>query len=141
MIARVDTGKFELFENSSVLNPEFFCIRVELLISPNRDRQPILKLHMKHNAIHIYRMIPRTMHFYVICVRKRHKKPPKTDWLYQKAEEAKLSWQHPIDIKHPCFYAKFEASLSIQLTRKVMSKNRGTFFKRGMLQTEPPGQN
>jgi hypothetical protein len=47
----------------------------ELLISQNWDGQPIVKFHRKHNAMHIYRMIPRNKHFDVLCGHERHEKP------------------------------------------------------------------
>ncbi|SAM09261.1 hypothetical protein [Absidia glauca] len=63
------------FEQSKSLTSE------ELLISQNRDRQPAFKFHIQHNEMYIYRLIPRIMHVYVVCDRKRSEKPPKCDQL------------------------------------------------------------
>jgi hypothetical protein len=49
----------------------------KLLISQNRDGQPTVEFHRQHDTMHVYRLIPRGMHFYVLCGRERYQKPPK----------------------------------------------------------------
>jgi hypothetical protein len=53
----------------------FFC--KELLISQNRDGQPTVKFLRHQVKMHIYRLMPRNKHFYVVCFRERYEKPPK----------------------------------------------------------------
>jgi hypothetical protein len=76
----------ETFSNAdrrAVSSSPFF---LTLLISQDQDGQPIVKFYRQHNAKHIYRLILRNKHFYVVCGRERSEKPPKSDRLewYQK---------------------------------------------------------
>jgi hypothetical protein len=75
--------KSELFENVNFWRSFFFEV---LLISQNRDRQPTVKFHRQHDKMHIYWLMPRNKHLYVVCSRECSDKPPKSaqlEW-YQK---------------------------------------------------------
>jgi hypothetical protein len=65
-------AEFEKFENLSFLKTDRFWTpnfwyRVAHFSEPRS--QPTVKVYRQHNAMHVYRLIPRNMHLYVVWVR------------------------------------------------------------------------
>jgi hypothetical protein len=77
--------------------------------------------------MHIYRLIPRKKHVYVVCDRERSEKPQKvTQWSGVKngksSKKTKLSSYQSIDKNHFKVHVKFEVVSSIPFTRKINFK-------------------
>jgi hypothetical protein len=74
--------------------------------------------------MHIYRLIPRKEHFYVVCGCERYEKLPKSDQNLsvikngKSSKEIKLAGYQSIDTKHFSVDIKFEVVLSTLFTKK-----------------------